>query len=250
MDLVLKGNFTSFDTSSNEPVVVATSSHSSLIHNYHTNISHTLFTHRAKTVKFYPHGHSLLTTSDSEGLHIWDISRTAPIFTYKEDVKHHCFTNENLVIACASAIKLYDLRVRTCVGSISFSGDKVQCYGDRFICMGTRLCIGSWKSQEVGLYVNKTAENVAFNGGGYFYIVREGTKYWMSCNDGEYRIQCGSGVMCSVGDSVCVVDKCVAYLYADGSRRGIDIGNGVSDLICSDNALFCLYENGISRTCL
>lgn len=61
-EVILPGNFYTFDISINDPVIITASSiNTSEIYNYQTKITHILPTKKISHLKFYPSGHTLVT---------------------------------------------------------------------------------------------------------------------------------------------------------------------------------------------
>lgn len=72
------------------------------------------FDMQSKKIKFYPGDDSLFTSSDEEGLRVWDREKQKIIFTYPKDIiiDHVYLENRNIAAVTEIGIKFFDLRMR------------------------------------------------------------------------------------------------------------------------------------------
>lgn len=80
--------------------------------------------HFKKDIKFYPIDDVCFTTADMfKGIRVWDRHRGKIVYSYKEDsIRMHTYNEEGCMAAvCEGGAKLYDLRIRYCIGILPLS---------------------------------------------------------------------------------------------------------------------------------
>lgn len=106
-----------YDAALSENNTLITSSKNGLLNIfYHSKVERDrlAFDMNSKKIKFYPDGDLLFTSSDKDGLRVWDREKEKIIFSYPQDeiFDHVYLQNRNIAALTEIGIKFYDLRMR------------------------------------------------------------------------------------------------------------------------------------------
>ncbi|KAM0681657.1 hypothetical protein GINT2_000210 [Glugoides intestinalis] len=137
-----------------------------------------------KFVKFYPPDCEVFTTTDDNGLKVWNTQEMSLLYSYnKEQLYSHSYSNKCIIASFDDFnVKFYDLRARFMINSKPFhTVRKLDWYGDVLLCLASNtLTLIDFRNFLHNIASIEGVQDFAVCDGRFYYTARD--KTLVSCN--------------------------------------------------------------------